>query len=155
MLAGREEEVEVFRRSLDSTPEMPANLRLTGLRGVGKTVLLTEIESVAEVNSWETALVELEPRHNTAIHRAVSGNPGHPTPLQQIRRIKLWLWTPDDIARHQGLGAGADGPGPCCKTYRTVRTHWQDRGEAISERRTIGVVKGGDEPRRRPLSRQE
>jgi DNA-binding transcriptional ArsR family regulator len=40
-------------------------MRLTGLRGVGKSVLLGEFEDIAEQNDWASALLELQPGHNT------------------------------------------------------------------------------------------
>jgi len=39
-------------------------MRLTGLRGVGKTVLLGEFEKVAEKADWASASLELQPSHN-------------------------------------------------------------------------------------------
>jgi DNA-binding MarR family transcriptional regulator len=39
-------------------------MRLTGLRGVGKTVLLGEFESVAGQDGWAAATLELQPSHN-------------------------------------------------------------------------------------------
>jgi len=40
-------------------------MRLTGLRGVGKTVLLGEFGTVAEKAGWASAPLELQPSHNT------------------------------------------------------------------------------------------
>ncbi len=40
-------------------------MRLTGLRGVGKTVLLGEFRTVALEMDWATAFLELQPGHNT------------------------------------------------------------------------------------------
>lgn len=40
-------------------------MRLTGLRGVGKTVLLGEFEQVAKDGGWAAGFLELNPRHNT------------------------------------------------------------------------------------------
>jgi hypothetical protein len=40
-------------------------MRITGLRGVGKTVLLEELADRAEVARWEPAYLELQPAHNT------------------------------------------------------------------------------------------
>jgi hypothetical protein len=37
---------------------------VTGLRGVGKTVLLSEFETAAKQERWITGSLELEPRHN-------------------------------------------------------------------------------------------
>jgi hypothetical protein len=50
---------------LRAAPEQPANMRLTGLRGVGKTVLLHEFAEQAEAQGWEAPLLELQPAHNT------------------------------------------------------------------------------------------
>jgi len=70
-LAGREVQIERFRKLLVGAPELPANLRLTGLRGVGKSVLLRELESVANGSNWATARKQLEPRHNTETELSV------------------------------------------------------------------------------------
>jgi len=43
-LAGREEPIRRFGQLLEDYPEKRGNLRITGLRGVGKTVLLKEFE---------------------------------------------------------------------------------------------------------------
>lgn len=50
-------------------------MRVTGLRGVGKTVLLGEFGEQAERANWEPAEVELQPSHNTdeALHDAIIG----------------------------------------------------------------------------------
>jgi DNA-binding transcriptional ArsR family regulator len=39
-------------------------MRLTGLRGVGKTVLLHEFQAIAERNGWAGASLEFQPGHN-------------------------------------------------------------------------------------------
>ena len=39
-------------------------MRLTGLRGVGKTVLLGEFQAIAERNGWASAVLEFQPGHN-------------------------------------------------------------------------------------------
>lgn len=62
-LAGRETDIEEFRRVLDAAPAIPGNVRMTGLRGVGKTVLLRHFQELAETKNWSTFSVELEPRH--------------------------------------------------------------------------------------------
>ncbi|HYZ78961.1 MAG TPA: ATP-binding protein [Gaiellaceae bacterium] len=64
-LAGRDPQMRRFRAMLRGAPEQPANMRLTGLRGVGKSVLLGEFEDIAEQNDWASALLELQPGHNT------------------------------------------------------------------------------------------
>jgi AAA domain len=64
-LAGREPLIRTFRGVLAGAPEIPANLRLTGLRGVGKSVLLKRFEEVASEAEWAVARVQVEPRFNT------------------------------------------------------------------------------------------
>lgn len=51
-LAGRDEQIRRFERLLDDFPEKRRNLRITGLRGVGKTVLLKEYERLATKRGW-------------------------------------------------------------------------------------------------------
>lgn len=64
-LAGREAEQRRFRSILDAAPELPANVRITGLRGVGKSVLLKLLEEQASDYGWLCSRVQAEPRHNT------------------------------------------------------------------------------------------
>lgn len=63
-LAGRDGPLRRFRATLRSAPEQPANMRLTGLRGVGKTVLLGEFERLAEEDGWAAGSLEFKPGHN-------------------------------------------------------------------------------------------
>jgi hypothetical protein len=51
-LAGREQPIHRFERLLEDYPEKRRNLRVTGLRGVGKTVLLKEYERIARRQEW-------------------------------------------------------------------------------------------------------
>ena len=46
-LTGREREIQRFVSTLQGAPDIPASVRITGLRGVGKTVLLRKLEEVA------------------------------------------------------------------------------------------------------------
>lgn len=62
-LAGRDDLLEDFRRTLKGAPVIPGNIRVTGLRGVGKTVLLKKFQDYADGQSWGTVNVELERRH--------------------------------------------------------------------------------------------
>ena len=64
-LAGREAQLARFPKLLRGAPEIPANLRLTGLRGVGKSVLLKEYEALARELDWSVVRQQVEPRHNT------------------------------------------------------------------------------------------
>ena len=51
-LADRAPQLERFQRYLAGFPGLPRNVRLTGLRGVGKTVLLQQYARVAEAAGW-------------------------------------------------------------------------------------------------------
>ena len=64
-LAGRQPQLTRFPKILRGAPEIPANLRITGLRGVGKSVLLKEFERLARDGNWAVVRHQLEPRHNT------------------------------------------------------------------------------------------
>jgi len=96
-----------FRAMLRAAPEQPPNMRLTGLRGVGKTVLLGEFQSIAEDAGWIGAMLELQPGHNgeeplvealAAVARDTRER------LSRVERIKKAV---GDAARHAGsLGIG-------------------------------------------------
>ncbi|MGH2982876.1 MAG: ATP-binding protein [Solirubrobacterales bacterium] len=64
-LAGRDAPVKRFAAMLRAAPEQQANMRVTGLRGVGKTVLLDVFAEHALTAEWEPAFLELQPAHNT------------------------------------------------------------------------------------------
>lgn len=64
-LAGRSGALRRFGAMLRAAPEQQANMRVTGLRGVGKTVLLEEFAGHAREVDWEPAFLELQPSHNT------------------------------------------------------------------------------------------
>src|SRR5713226_3542840 len=51
-LADRQAQLERFARYLAGFPSFPRNVRLTGLRGVGKTVLLQHYAAAAEARGW-------------------------------------------------------------------------------------------------------
>lgn len=61
-LAGREGQIRLFERILADYPEKRRNLRITGLRGVGKTVLLKEYERIARRQDWVVVRRDLGPR---------------------------------------------------------------------------------------------
>ena len=64
-LAGREGPLRRFAAMLRAAPEQQASMRVTGLRGVGKSVLLEELADRAQELNWEPSLLELQPSHNT------------------------------------------------------------------------------------------
>ena len=64
-LAGREPQLQRFRRVLQDYPEKRRNLRITGLRGVGKTVMLKEFERIARTDGsrkWVVIRRDFVPR---------------------------------------------------------------------------------------------
>lgn len=58
-LADRQLQLERFARYLEGFPEFPRNVRVVGLRGVGKTVLLQRYANVAEEAGWVVIKREL------------------------------------------------------------------------------------------------
>jgi DNA-binding transcriptional ArsR family regulator len=64
-LAGRDPSLRRFSAMLRAAPEQPASMRVTGLRGVGKTVLLGAFAERAKEANWEPAELEFQPSHNT------------------------------------------------------------------------------------------
>jgi len=63
-LADREEQLKRFQRYLDDFPENRRNVRVTGLRGVGKTVLIKEYRKAARARGWIVIKRDLTPRLN-------------------------------------------------------------------------------------------
>ncbi len=61
-LAGRDEQLRRFARLIEDYPEKRSNLRITGLRGVGKTVLLKEFERQAKREGWVVVRRDLSTR---------------------------------------------------------------------------------------------
>lgn len=61
-LAGRDDQLRRFARLLEDYPEKRSNLRITGLRGVGKTVLLKEFERMAKRDGWVVVRRDFSPR---------------------------------------------------------------------------------------------
>lgn len=58
-LADRQYQLLRFTRFLDGFPDFPRNVRVTGLRGVGKTVLLQRYAALAEDSGWVVVRREL------------------------------------------------------------------------------------------------
>jgi hypothetical protein len=73
-LAGREPEIRRFQRYLEDFPEKRRNIRITGLRGVGKTVLLKRFESDAKAqpHDWVVIRRDLSPRLREELDLAMS-----------------------------------------------------------------------------------
>lgn len=91
-LAGRTGELHRFRRLLAKSPELPANMRIIGLRGVGKSVLLKEEERQAD--TWFTTRLQIEPRNNSeegVVDLLVSASEKARSALSRAVRIKKAL----------------------------------------------------------------
>lgn len=90
-LAGRDPQLARFPKILRGAPEIPANVRLTGLRGVGKSVLLKEYEGLAREAGWAVARQQVEPRHNseTSINTFLGQSiEGAKARMSRARRVK-------------------------------------------------------------------
>lgn len=91
-LAGRDQPMRRFAAMLRAAPEQPANMRLTGLRGVGKTVLLGEFQAIAEEGGWASAVLEFQPGHNredsmaSALLNAVSESKLRLSRIERLRK---------------------------------------------------------------------
>jgi AAA ATPase domain len=68
LLAGRQSEVDAFEAVLrrGELGRVSQGIMLTGLRGVGKTVLLNELAASAEASRWITVQLEVRPGGATA-----------------------------------------------------------------------------------------
>lgn len=102
-LAGREPQLARFPKLLRGAPEIPANLRVTGLRGVGKSVLLKEYERIARESGWATLRLQVEPRHNNEqdLARLIgSGAAAARARMSRTRRARAAVATVVDAGRH-------------------------------------------------------
>jgi DNA-binding transcriptional ArsR family regulator len=126
---------------LRAAPEQPANLRLTGLRGVGKTVLLGEFEEVANEASWASASLELQPGHNTDDALADTLTKGLATARQRLSRLERVRQAVGSMTRKAGtLGLTW---GDFTMTYQPFAdTGREDLSRALFEVVEMAVEKG-------------
>ena len=104
-LAGREAALRRFDALLRGAPEQAANLRVTGLRGVGKTVLLAEYAEKARAAGWVVVSLEVGPRHGTEgalVETAAARLAEARMALSRVARIKT-------VIGHAGRAAGRIG----------------------------------------------
>ncbi len=128
-LAGRDEQLAAFdvvlQRVVRSRPER--SLVLTGLRGVGKTVLLNALRSAAVRRNWGTGKLEARPEQrlrrplSSALHQAVR-ELGHPH-AEQTDHV---LGVIRGFAQIGGRGEGGAGSGTPAK----LRDQWNPGIEA-------------------------
>ncbi len=71
-LADREAQIRRFTTYIEDYPANRRNIRVTGLRGVGKTVLLKEYEKLAERADWIVIRRDFMPRMNQEHEFAVA-----------------------------------------------------------------------------------
>jgi DNA-binding transcriptional ArsR family regulator len=108
-LAGRDKPMRRFQAMLRAAPEQPANMRLTGLRGVGKTVLLGEFQAIAEESGWASAMLEFQPGHNAEaplVSAVTSVAQDSKERLSRVERIKKAVGTAARSAGTLGVGWG-------------------------------------------------
>lgn len=142
-LAGRDPQMRRFRAMLRAAPEQPANMRLTGLRGVGKSVLLGEFEDIAKQNGWASALLELRPGHNTDESLVTAVAKTATQAKQQLSRVERLRRAVGKTARRAGtLGVGW---GEFVLTYAPFTEQAQeDLSKALYEVVEMAVEKGRD-----------
>jgi hypothetical protein len=110
-LAGREPQLARFPKLLRAAPEIPANVRLTGLRGVGKSVLLKEYEDIARREGWAVVRHQVQPRHNSEesvsafLAQSVAGAK---TRMSRARRVKSGVSTAVDVVSRRLLSVQYD-----------------------------------------------
>lgn len=91
-LAGRTNEIRRFQRVLSKAPEVPANVRIMGLRGVGKSVLLQEEET--QTDDWYATRLQIEPRNNSEddlVGLLINATTGARRELSRTERLKKRL----------------------------------------------------------------
>ncbi len=129
-LAGRESEQDRFTRVLRAAPDIPGNVRLSGLRGVGKTVLLKRFQDLADRENWATINFELQPGQN-------SESPLTTTLTSQVESLKRRL----SLAQRAKTTAGA-----LFDAVRRVATvnyegfEWSLAGDLEPNTRELGTV---------------
>ena len=142
-LAGRDRELDAFEVVLEriarGRPER--SLVLTGLRGVGKTVLLNALRSQAIRRLWGTGKIEARPEQSlrrpvaSALHMAVREiAPRHRDP----ERVDAVLGVLKAFALRDGAAGGATGG---TGGSRGMRDRWQPGIEAPA---AVGRADSGD-----------
>lgn len=140
-LAGRDLPMRRFRAMLRAAPEQPANMRLTGLRGVGKTVLLREFQEVADEVQWASAFLELQPGHNTDDSIVTALTASLKAAREQLSRMERLRTAVGQAARHAGTLGFAWGD--FVVTYQPFSdTGREDLARALFDAVEMAVQKG-------------
>ena len=119
-LAGRDEQLHAFDVTLErvSRGRPERSVVLTGLRGVGKTVLLNALRSAAVRAHWGTGKLEARPDQplrrplSAALHMAVR-ELGHPQPdeVAQVLGVIKSFAQRESVGSGVGVGAGGRAAG--------------------------------------------
>ncbi|MHB8602704.1 MAG: AAA family ATPase [Nitrosotalea sp.] len=108
-LAGRDEYVELFTRSLKSFEDgLPRNTVVSGLRGTGKTVLLRRFKIIAESRGWLTVEREFNERFSEeeAFAEALVGDIiSKATEVSMIQKAKQFGKRIGDVLKPEELTA--------------------------------------------------
>jgi hypothetical protein len=142
-LAGREASLRRFDAILRAAPDQPANMRVTGLRGVGKTVLLAEFGERARAAGWSVAAIELAPRHATerALADTLAAQVAETRAgLSRVARIKSALGHAGRAAARLGVTyndvkVSLDALGPSTPSSDTARSLSANLYEALAAAR--------------------
>ena len=86
-------------------------MRLTGLRGVGKTVLLGEFRMVAQDVDWAAAFLELQPGHNTDDGVSAALTAALKAVREEVSRVERLKSAVGGVARKAGTTASTGGAG--------------------------------------------
>jgi hypothetical protein len=116
-------------------------MRLTGLRGVGKTVLLGEFEKVGDQDGWASASLELQPSHNTddgLVEALIQTLTAARTKLSAMERVRQAVGTAARKAGTLGIAWG-----DFTLTYQPFSDAGrEDLGRALFEAVEMAVEKG-------------
>jgi hypothetical protein len=93
VLAGRDDELRWLAQRLDDVPEIPLVVRMTGVRGIGKTVLLKRFLADCPELNWATCFLPIGARYNyegelsSALAAAAGRSRELLSPLLVLRRM--------------------------------------------------------------------
>ena len=111
-LADREAQLKRFRRYLDDFPENRRNVRVTGLRGVGKTVLIKEYRKAARARGWIVIKRDLTPRLNEEVDFATAITADLEDAIQELSMVarlgKLVNTARESVSAVIDLGEGVN-----------------------------------------------
>ena len=109
-LAGRDEELRWFEKSLDTALVLPRNLVISGLRGTGKTVLLKEFGRLCKKKKWLFVQREFDERYcneqeftSALLIDIVSKARGMPIKGKKLTKQKIGFIVTEEIPENEDL----------------------------------------------------